>query len=213
MVPRNNIIALFSTFALLEGDYFRQWLPEPRLQRSMRQALSNTSELSESDKIWALYWYKCWQTQDSRWAASHLTAYLQEPCYWVAQSLGQRVRSTQYTVADYFQIANSEIQRVLQHFAPDRGSTLKSYASLVLTNVLKDTLRQRQAADICSDWSLLRKVSKKRVADVLTATGVKEPEISQYKFAWFCFKSLSQNPMPNYGRPLQHCTTPNVKAS
>jgi RNA polymerase sigma factor (sigma-70 family) len=190
MSPRTKILDLFSTFAILEGDYFQKWLPEPRLRRSMETALANAAELTELDKIWALYWHKRWQTQDSRWAASHLTAYLQEPCYWVAQGLGQRVRSPQYTVADYFQIANSEIQRVLQHFAPDRGSTLKSYASLVLTNVLKDTLRQRQAADICSDWSLLRKVSKKRVADVLTATGVKEPEISQYQFAWFCFKSL-----------------------
>jgi RNA polymerase sigma factor (sigma-70 family) len=102
----------------------------------------------------------------------------------------QRLNNSQYTLADYFQIAHIEIPRVWKGFAPDRGSNLKSYAKLVLTNALKDLLRQRQAADVCSNWSLLRKVSKKRIGEVLLQRGITEPEASQYQLAWFCFKTL-----------------------
>lgn len=210
MHPRNQILDLFSTFAMLDGDYFRKWIADPRLRRSMESSLESTLESSQSEKVWSLYWYKKWQSQDSRWAESHLTAYLQESCYWTAQTLVQRLKSTQYTVADCFQIANSEVQRVLQHFAPERGNNLKSYASLVLTNILKDTFRQRQAADICSNWALLRKVSKKRVVVVLFHTGVAEPEASQYQLAWRCFQALyvpsdnSGGALPNPDARLWH---------
>ena len=53
--------------------------------------------------------------------------------------MARRVTTSQYTLADYFQITNIDIRRVLNGFAVDRGSSLKSYASLVLTNALKDT--------------------------------------------------------------------------
>jgi RNA polymerase sigma factor (sigma-70 family) len=190
MHPRTQPLDLFSTFAMLEGDYFRKWIAEPRLRRSMETSLAQSNEPVQSEAVWSIYWYRQWQTPNSRWAESHLTAYLQESCYWVARNLVQRLNSNQYTVADCFQIANSEVRRVLQHFSPDRGSSLKSYSSLVLGNILKDMLRQRQTADICSDWSLLRKVSKKRVKDVLSSTGVVEPEAAQYQFAWVCFQTL-----------------------
>jgi hypothetical protein len=70
------------------------------------------------------------------------------------------------------------------------GSSLKSYASLVLANALKDNLRQRQAVDICSDWALLRKWSKKRVIEVLDRVEIAEQDAAQYQLAWFCFKTL-----------------------
>lgn len=190
MRPRTQIVDLFSTFAILEGDYFQKWVTEPRLRRNMEVSIANSAKSVGSDTVWAIYWFRQWQSQDTHWAEQHLTAYLQESCYWVARNLVQRLNSTQYTSADCFQIANSEIRRVLQHFSPDRGSSLKSYASLVLTNILKDLFRQRQAADICSDWTLLRKVSKKRIKDVLFNTGVLEPEAAQYQFSWACFQAL-----------------------
>lgn len=187
MHPRTQLLDLFSTFAILEGEYFRKWVIDARLQRSMQRCLEDSSEAS--DKIWSLYWFQQWQSQN-RCAESHLSAYLQESCYWVAQQISQRFKATQYTLADYFQITNGEIQRVLKSFSSDRGIALKSYAAVVLTNALKDMLRQRQAADICSDWSLLRRVSKKRIGEVLTHAGIAATEADQYQFAWFCFKTL-----------------------
>lgn len=189
MHPRTQILDRFSTFAILEGEYFRKWTVDLRLRRSMQSCLEESSEASHSDKIWSLYWFKQWQSQ-SRFAESHLSAYLQESCYWVAQQISQRFKATQYTLSDYFQITNGDLQRVLKSFSPERGIALKSYATVVLTNALKDMLRQRQAADICSDWALLRRVSKKRIGEVIDHAGIVAMEADQYQFAWFCFKTL-----------------------
>jgi RNA polymerase sigma factor (sigma-70 family) len=188
MNPRTSILDLFSTFAYLEGDNFRRWATDARLRRSIQSCIAAQADRSEG--LWSIYWFQQWQSQDSPLAETHLFAYLQEPCYWVSQQMARRVQTSQYTLADYFQIANTDVRRVLNGFAVDRGSSLKSYASLVLTNALKDTLRQRQTVDICSDWALLRKWSKKRVREVLDRVGVVEPEASQYQLAWFCFKTL-----------------------
>lgn len=152
----------------------------------MRQQLTTQPDVDERE--WAIYWHRAYQEHPL--AQSHLTAYLQEVCFWIAREMTSRLQSPQYTLADYFQIVNSEIPRVFKSFAPDRGSSLKTYAKLVLSNALKDLLRQRQAADVCSDWSLLRRVSKKRIGEVLLARGVIEPAVAQYQFAWFCFKTL-----------------------
>jgi RNA polymerase sigma factor (sigma-70 family) len=152
----------------------------------MQRQLATQTDIDE--RVWAIYWHRAYPQHPL--AQSHLTAYLQEVCFWMAKEMTHRLQSPQYTLADYFQIANSEIPRVFKSFSPDRGSSFKSYAKLVLTNALKDLLRQRQAADVCSDWSLLRKVSKKRIGEVLLQLGVIEPDAAQYQFAWFCFKTL-----------------------
>jgi RNA polymerase sigma factor (sigma-70 family) len=193
MRPRDRLIELFSTFALLEDDRFCRWIDDPRLQRSIQKQLTSTPE-EQADHL-AIYWHRHYTKHPL--APSHLTAYLQEVCFWIAKEMTQRLQSPQYTLADYFQITNSEIPKVFKSFSPDRGSSFKTYAKLILTNTLKDLLRQRQAADVCSDWSLLRKVSKKRIGEVLLHRGVVEPETAQYQFALFCFKTLYIPPDSN----------------
>jgi RNA polymerase sigma factor (sigma-70 family) len=203
MNPRTSILELFSTFAYLEGDNFRRWVTDARLRRSIHRCV--TAEANRSEGLWSIYWFQQWQSQDSPLAETHLFAYLQEPCYWVSQQMARRMQTSQYTLADYFQMANIDVRRVLNGFEIDRGSSLKSYASLLLTNALKDTLRQRQAVDICSDWALLRKWSKKRVREVLDRVGMVEPEAAEYQLAWFCFKTLY---VPN-DRTQDKSNTPN----
>jgi RNA polymerase sigma factor (sigma-70 family) len=188
MRSRDRLIEQFSTFALLEDDRFCRWIDDPRLQRSMKQQVANTTQPDVDERRWAAHWHR--QYTKHPLAQSHLTAYLQEVCFWVAREMTSRLRSTQYTLADFFQIANSEIPKVFKSFTADRGGSFKTYAKLIITNALKDLLRQRQAADVCSDWSLLRKVSKKRIGEVLLHRGVVEPDAAQYQFAWFCFKTL-----------------------
>jgi RNA polymerase sigma factor (sigma-70 family) len=188
MNPRTSILDLFSTFARVEEDNFGHWVIDPRLRRSIERCVA--AEADRSEGLWSLYWFQQWQDRASPVAESHLFAYLQEPCYWVSRAMARRVQSSQYSLGDYFQLANIDIRRVLSSFSPERSS-LKSYASMVLENALKDHLRQRQEVDICNDWALLRKWSKKRVMEVLDRVGITEMESSQYQLAWFCFKTLS----------------------
>lgn len=189
MNPRTSILDLFSTFAYLEGGDFRRWATDARLRHSIQGCVA--AQVDRCEVFWSLYWFERWQSQSSPLAEPHLFAYLQESCYWVSQQMARRVQTNQYTLADYFQMTNLDIHRVLSSFAVDRGTSLKSYASLVLTNALKDNLRQRQAVDICSDWALLRKWSKKRVIEALDRIGIPKPQAAQYQLTWFCFKTLS----------------------
>lgn len=193
MQPRDRPIDLFSTFALLQDDRFQRWIIDPRLRQAMAQLISHAPDADE--RVWAGYWHQQWQTHPR--AQAHLSAYLQEPCFWVAQDLTRRLQLGQYTMADYFQIANGEIHRVCKGFNPDRSNNIKTYAKLVLTSTLKDLLRQRQAADVCSDWALLRKISKKRVGEVLQDRGVLTSTAAEYQFAWFCFKTIYIPSDPN----------------
>jgi RNA polymerase sigma factor (sigma-70 family) len=202
MRSRDTVLELFSTFAFLEGDRVRQWLPEPRLRRSMQQCLADTSapDPDVSAQAWSLYWYKIWHSSQESLtnatphripaAQQHLAAYLQEPCYWTAQKTVQRFPQLEFTLADYFQLASSETGRVLKGFNPGFGTNLKSYAPIVLTNFLKDYLRQRRAIDVCSDWALLRKMSQKRITEVLENAGISPNEREEYSFAWICFKTI-----------------------
>jgi RNA polymerase sigma factor (sigma-70 family) len=202
MRSRDTHLEQFSTFAFLEGDRVRHWIPDPRLRRSMQKCLTESEAPSDrvSDAIWALYWYKIWQEQQDELQApsktkphtsqQHLAAYLQEACYWTAQKTAQRFPQLEFTLSDYFQLSSAETARVLKSFNPQFGSSLKGYAAIVLTNLLKDYLRQRRAIDVCSDWSLLRKLSQKRVMEVLIHAGVNPGDLGEYQFAWVCFKTI-----------------------
>lgn len=156
----------------------------------------------ESEKYWALHWHKCWfnhwQTEQKtlstsgaiahppkpQFSQAHLLAYLQEPCYWVAYKTSTRFPNTQYGVSDCFQIAIAQLEKVLQGFNADRGFDLKNYASTTFRSFIRDYLRQRREVDICTDWSLLRKVSQKRLSKALERQGLTSKDIEPYVLAW-----------------------------
>ena len=190
MRPRQEITDMFSTFVQLERDRFSKWLTDPTLQRSIKKCLECSPEILNSENFWALYWYKHWQTQSNRLATMHLSAYLQEPCYWAASKTLAKFANTQYNLADYFQMANTEVETILKDFNPEKCSSLKAYANIAINSRLRDILRQRKEADICSNWALLRKVSKKLLLEALEQAGLSQGAIAQYRLAWTCFKEL-----------------------
>ena len=188
MRPRKNIIESFSTFIQFSDDCFSGWVPDPKLQRSMRNCLTRLPESPDSGNFWALYWHKLWQGQSSKLASSHLSAYLQEACYWAAQKTISSFKSLQYTVSDCFQTSIMETPKILQGFRPIKGVSLNAYARVVFSNVIRNALRQHQEVDICSNWALLSKLSQKRFVEALEQAGLGGETIARYRLAWFCFK-------------------------
>ncbi len=85
MRPRKDITDLFSTFVQFEADRFSRWITDIRLRRNMEDCLNQASTMPASKQVWALSWHQNWQNQTTQLAAKHLSAYLQEPCYWAAQ--------------------------------------------------------------------------------------------------------------------------------
>ncbi|MFN6559174.1 MAG: sigma-70 family RNA polymerase sigma factor [Nostoc sp. ChiSLP01] len=185
MYSRQHIIEIFSTFVLFKGDNFDRWVTDSKLRRSMQNCLEQSS-FQESETFWAIYWHRIWQTQASPIAIAHITAYLQEVCYWVARKMKMNVLS-QHSIADFFQTAIARIDKVLRGFNPQLSSNLKIYAEFTFSNLIKDLLRQQQEVDICSDWGLLHKISQKRLVESLKQGGYPSQIIARYLLAWNCF--------------------------
>jgi RNA polymerase sigma factor (sigma-70 family) len=190
MVPRQSIIEIFSTFIQFDFDRFNHWATDPRLRRNMKRHLEQVSSKEISENFWAVYWHKSWQNQPKGLAREHLSAYLQEICFWATNKTMTGFTSTQYTISDCFQVAIAGIDKVLKGFNPQQGYNLKNYASITFSNLIRELLRQRQEVDICSDWALLRKLSQKRLEESLKNAGLTKDTIVRYVLAWNCFKTL-----------------------
>ncbi|MDJ0743366.1 MAG: sigma-70 family RNA polymerase sigma factor [Xenococcaceae cyanobacterium MO_167.B27] len=190
MQRRQDTVKIFSTFIKFEVDRFTGWVTEPKLRRSMKTCLQQSPE-QKSTNFWALYWYKVWENQPSSnyLATAHLAAYLQEACYWAVRKFTLNV-SSHCSLADYFQIAIAHLPKILKNFNPQYSSYLKNYAELAFERVIKDLLKVRKEAHICSDWALLQKLSRKRLIKSLQYMGFNQQTIECYLLAWECYTEL-----------------------
>lgn len=197
MRTRQDLIEIFSSFVQFEGDRASHWLSDPRLRRHMQrccEAAASPGPKNWPERSWAIHWHQQWQSQlpqnsGQKMAYAHLLAYVQEACYWVAYKASSRFTSAQYGVSDCFQLAIAQLEKVLTGFDPAQGFELKNYASTTFSSLIRDYLRQRQETDICTNWSLLRKVSQKRLVAALQAQGL-QTEIEPYVLAWSAYKLI-----------------------
>ncbi|ELS04889.1 RNA polymerase sigma factor, sigma-70 family [Xenococcus sp. PCC 7305] len=208
MRARQNIVEIFSSFIQFDFDRFSNWVSDPRLLRSMNRCLAIEDQASHSENFWAIYWHKKWCKEPSGIARDHLIAYLQEACFWSSRKTVSNFQSTQYSLPDAFQIAIAGIDKVLKGFDRDRGFNLKSYAGITFSNLIREVLRQRQEVDICSEWSLLRKLSKKRLTESLQNAGLAIDNIEKYVLAWSCFKNIY---VPERSSPTKKLSKPSAE--
>lgn len=206
MYNRKEIVDMFSTFLQLEGDRFSKWLTDIKLRRSMKNCLEFSPDISKEENFWAIYWHKHWQSQSYNLAEKHMRAYLQEAFYWGSQKTAAKLKNSSYSIADFFQMANTEAEVILKGFNPRKSSSLKSYALMATQSRLRDILRKRKDTDICSNWSLLRKISKKLLVEALGNAGLSESTIAQYRLAWNCFKEIYVQEQPGGVKTLPQPT-------
>ncbi len=205
MQSRQTLREQFSTFIQFEADDFSKWVILPKLERSINKCIQEIQKEDNNkitEKFLILYWHKIWQTQpqNNHLAELHFLAYLQEVCYWCAYGMKPYFRKSNEQLSDCFQIAIAQISKVLKGFNPEYNSSLKAYAKISFTNILKDTLRQRREIDLCSDWALLRKISKKRFNEALQAMGISTILRQEYQLAWHY---LQQVYVPNTSQSEQ----------
>lgn len=210
MKPRQTLVEMFSTFVEFIDDCFHQWVSDRALQKTMRNGLAEQPETSEA--YWTLYWHQQWQNQSKRRAEAHLCAYVQEPCYWVAQRMTRD--GGQSLISDCFQIAIAALPKILADYEPSQTASLKTYASLAFGNAIRDTFRQQRQADQRTDWGLLRKLSQKQLVESLQMAGFSTDAIAQERLAWMCFKTycapdqnLKQSLQPNWQEIAQFYNT------
>jgi RNA polymerase sigma factor (sigma-70 family) len=185
---RTTVIDLFSTFMRFSADRFDGWRCDRRLQHNMASHLALGDNATLPEAAWPLYWYQRWQGHTHLQAGAHLQAYLQEPCYWAIHSILRRFSQSPWTIADGFQTAIVQTDRILKGYRPDYGSDLRGYARTAFSNLLRDQLRQQQDMLICSDWGLLRRLSHTQLRASLLAAGITTPESAI--LVWQCFKAV-----------------------
>jgi RNA polymerase sigma factor (sigma-70 family) len=191
MNPRQNIIEIFSTFLQFEADRFSGWATDARLHRNMKACLNNFSQSKDSERFWAIYWHKSWQKDEKKDVAlAHMSAYFQEPCYWTVQKLMPKLQGTKEQISDFFQVAIASVPKILKACNPDVSGSLKAYASNAFGNIIRDYLRQTREIELCNNWGLLLKISRKRLTESLENAGLNPTTIEYYLLAWTCFESI-----------------------
>ncbi len=178
-----------------------------KLRRSIQNCLTHTSQTQQqlSRNFWALYWHHIWLEQSanqSQLARHHLSAYLQEACFWAAHKGAALHPSSQGSIADHFNTVWIKFDQVLQGFRSDQGTSLESYAATVFARAINVSLRQLGIADVCSDWGLLRKVSQKLLVETLAHAGHEQTAITRYIALWSCFKEIYTPTQPTATRQL-----------
>ena len=195
MRPRQTLLELFSTFLLFEADRFSGWATDSKLRRSMSACLAKSTDRPrlEDEKFWATYWYKLWQgnpADRTLTIQAHLSAYLQEDCYWAMHKTLTTFKITQYTLSDCFQVAIARVDKVLNGFDPTYGVDLKVYAGIFFGRVIQDFLKQQRIIDVCCEGGLLRKLSQRRLTAALENAMFSPQAIAAYLLAWRCFKEI-----------------------
>lgn len=205
MQARQTIIDLFSTFLLLEPDRANGWAIDPQLRRSMKTCSEQFQDQRTSEQFWEVYWHKRWLAsrpaegkseqspsadRAAKLAESHLSAYLQESCYWAAHKTLSRMVNSPCQLSDCFQMAILAVPKILKACDPDQQARLKTYSSVAFGNVIRDALRQRQEGSFCNDWALLLRISRKRLQEALQAAGLSTDRAAYYVLAWSCFEEV-----------------------
>lgn len=202
MRSRQGITELFTTFLQFDADRVIGWATDSKLRRNILNCQARLPEPENSEIFWVSYWYKKNQMEAEDLARGHLSAYLQEVCFWAAKKTAVNFSSGQYTLSDCFQMVTTSTDKVLKRFKPEMGFNLKNYASAIFSSELKEMLRQQNEIDICTNWRLLRKLTQKRLIESLQNAGLSADMIERYVLAWKCYQSLYAPQQPTGTRKL-----------
>lgn len=196
MTSRQDPVTIFSSFLVFRDKRSVGWAIDPKLRRSMLNVVP------EPKQTWESYWYEQYLKQVSPLPAQHLCAYLQSVCYTAAKRIDSSFSSNTHSLEDLFQAAMLQTERILQNFEPDLGYPLKHYASSVFESAIRQTLREQKEVAICSDCSLLRATSQKRLRDALSRRGLSQEKQFLYIRAWQSFKLIYVPDHPGGTRAL-----------
>lgn len=193
MKKRRDIVEMFSTFIQIDDHYDAiglGWAKSPRLASNMTKKIA--AEAIANEEFWAQYWLKATlkdsQTKSS--AREHLSAYLEEACYWTALKIHQQLAAYHLRRVDCFLMLREVAANPVKLFKnyDYKSSSVKTYSQFPLKSAVLDQVRKGRELDKYTWPALLRAVTKKRLKESLHKANIKEPEMSQCLLAWQCFR-------------------------
>ncbi|WP_017720268.1 sigma-70 family RNA polymerase sigma factor [Kamptonema formosum] len=194
MRKRKHPIEMFSTFLKVDepsDSIGPAWLTDSRLKQNMTRI--SLAEPDAPEEYWTLYWLReALKDPQNTQARSHLSAYLEEVCYWTTFKVFQEVANISQSRVDCFFIARAAAANPAKLFKNyDRvRSSLKTFAQFPLKTAILEEIRAGRELLKYSDPALLRAVTRKTLKEALQKAGLREAEQSQCLLAWQCFKEI-----------------------
>ena len=194
MRKRKHPIEMFSTFLKVDepsDSIGPAWLTDSRLKQNMTRM--SLAEPDAPEEYWTLYWLReALKDPQNTQARSHLSAYLEEVCYWTTFKVFQEVANISQSRADCFFIARAAAANPGKLFKNYDGvrSSLKTFAQFPLKTAILEEIRAGRELLKYSDPALLRAVTRKTLKEALQKAGLREAELSGCLLAWQCFKEI-----------------------
>ena len=192
ITKRLNTIEQFSTFLLLIDSQRNSfiWKKDLRLRKNINQIIGG--KLIEAELI-ARNFLTIIKTENRSIIANHLTAYLQESCYWAAKEVYAQKQTivNQLTLEECFSSGN-EITvtpiKILLKYNLTSGSKITTYAQTRLKTIITEAIYRHRQWKLVSNWGLLKKMSKSKRKQALTQTaGLQNEQLQQYLLVWLCY--------------------------
>lgn len=201
MRKRITLEEKYSTFIEVDGvkDYpYIGWISDDRLARNIKKFSENDRQINE--QYFSIYLLKIARqnhNQESQKipnpliARHHLSAYLEENCYYQAREIYRKLQPYNYNVTKVgiFLMAR-EVAANPETFK-DYNSSLSSFSTYAGNKIYEkviDKLRQGRDEEKYSDTGLLRHISLTKFQESLNLADIKEEEKKRCLLALKCFK-------------------------
>jgi len=132
------------------------------------------------ENFWTQYWLKeALKENPDQLAKGHLSAYLEETCYWTAITTAQKLTNSGFTWMDCFQIARAAAAEPMKFFAKydSNRSRFHTYSQLKLKTAILETIRAGREKEKYSQAGLLRSLTKTLLKKSLEKAGIRESQL------------------------------------
>jgi RNA polymerase sigma factor (sigma-70 family) len=218
MISSRQLYEKFYTFLQVYPSL--KWKVDPDLKKYLKILLSPTPQEDEAfwinivssqnpvrdEKFWLEVLLIIAHKNPSSLAKKCLLAYCDEVCFKSAIATWKRFQLTNSSWVNYFQIARVYIRqndRFLKWFAKwDQTYLPYSYLITIISDIIMEIIRQGKEIERLSDWSLLRRTSKKALRQALINMGLRENGVKELVKLVLAFREVYTVTVTNHCQQL-----------
>ena len=197
----------FLDFSCHARGFYLTWKPNLKLLSNLEKITKNEHNISENYLVQLLI-HQIKNNRQDQLAKLHISAYLDDICYWLGVKTHEKVRNYDYTWLDCFQIARiiiNESESLVNSYQSDRSS-FKTYVKLKLETEILEIIHFNHEIEKYSPIGLLRKISKKKLRESLLNQGITIKKIEDYLLALNILKLFYKPKSPTGSKGLSWLT-------
>lgn len=189
---KKELINIFSCFPQKgKSEEFPVWVKDRKLAKNLETYLDQLPSYSSPEE-YANEMFSRWQQNPANdILKQHILAYLARICFSAAKSFVKKYKNYGMSVEDYFQTAQTKVNKILTTFNPELGS-LYSYANNTFVGFLKDYVRKEcDPSAFRTDIWLLNCKNLRQTKKALQEYGLSSEEVEKYILVREYFNKLT----------------------